>query len=500
MSLFENAINELADRNEQPRSRQRTPDPPTTTVAGQSVPIETHGASVTVGGEAVDVEEPETAQTSSDTWLSSSDKYGHPRGREAIEARQIVQTSAMQAIANGIVDQLLGGELTAESDDELSGPAAAFWDLLRDILHGPHLMDDDLDDLIAAAVEDMLGPGNAYWQMLPSANGDLPVASLIPLDALTIRHNVNKHGYPQDPPYYQARGAFSSSGATSIGDLSPTSLDESDLVVMRYPRGRRSHRFYPLSPSIQVKEWLEILANSTTHHNRFYSDNQVPPGLLQILNASDQTVDDVSESIQAAAGDPRSVEVVGGEGQAMWVEMGGTSVNLDILGEQEWFFQLCLASLGLGKAEVGLIEDVNRANGEIEASRIYKRVTGPFAQQFENAFRHIANQFEAYQDLDDPFDVRLRFTDPREERAREERLRQMWQADGLTLREYVRRRGDTDLAEDDDRFTVEVGGETIDYGDHPKFVVENLLRDARASVPEDAAEDAAAAVSETLDE
>ena len=487
MSLFEKAADEIAERRSSGASSDLdVPQTvPTTTVAGQSVPIEGRGATVTAGGEEFDVESPETVQASSDSWLTSSDRFGHPRGRQAIEARQIVQTSAMQAITNAIVDQLLGGELTAESDGDLDGPAADVWRLIRDVLEGPHLMDDDLDDLVAAAVEDMLGPGNAYWQLLPSADGELPVASMVALDPLTIRHNTDRHGYPQDPPYYQARGAFSSSGMISMGELTPVPLESTDLVVMRYPRGRRSHRFYPFSPSIQVKEWLEILANSTTHHNRFYNDNEVPPGLLQVLNASDQTVDAISESIQAAAGDPRSVEVIGGEGQAMWVEMGGTSVNLDILGEQEWFFQLCLASLGLGKAELGLIEDVNRSNGEIEASRIYKRVTGPFAKQFENGFRHVASQFEVYTDLEDPFDIKLRFTDPREERAREERLREMWLAGGLSLREYVRRRGDEDLADDDDRFTVEIGDRTIDYGAHPKFVVEHLLAEARGEPPAD---------------
>ena len=79
--------------------------------------------------------------------------------------------------------------------------------------------------------------------------------------------------------------------------------------------------------------------------------------------------------------------------------------------------------------------------------------------------------------LSNPFDIQLRFTDPREERAREKRLREMYQQGGLTLRQYIRRRGDEDLAEDD--LSVEVNGQTVEYGDHPKFVAEQLLREAR---------------------
>lgn len=490
MSLWDNARDEYESRHEHSGADAIDPEPTRQGAASASATITSRGTTVSVAGEDVPIEQPETSQSGDDgTWLTGTGAYGWPRGREAIQARQVVQTSAMQAITNGIVDQILGGELVFESDDDETDQAAAELEaLLRDVLNGPHLMDDDLDDLMTAAVEDMMGPGNAYWQLLPAADGSLPVVSLVPLDALTIRHNVNRHGYPQDPPYYQTLHAFSSEGVSSLGGAEPVPLESEDVAVMRYPRGRRSHDFYPVSPSMQVLEWLEILANSTTHHNRFYADNEIPPGFIQIMNAGGNTIEDVEEKIQSAAGDPRSVEVIGGEGQAMWVEMGGTAVNLDVIQEQQWFFHLCLASLGLGKAELGLIEDVNRSNGEIEATRIYKRITGPFAKQFHGAFRHIAQQFDLYQALDQPFDIKLRFNDPREEHARQERLRTQYQAGLRTYNDFQEAIG-RDPSELET--VVEIGGELVDYGDLPKPVLEHKLRAERAETPEDQAEDQA---------
>jgi hypothetical protein len=394
----------------------------------------------------------------------------------------------MELITNGINDQLLGGSLAFESDDDAdAGDAEAeLQGLIRDALTGPHLMDDDLDDLISAAVADMLGPGNAYWQLLPAADDSVPVAALVPLDALTIRHNVDRHGVTPEgePAYYQAMNAFGSEGVANLGAVNPTALERGQLAVMKYPGNRRSYQLYPKSPSMQVLEALDVLANSTTHHNRFYDDNQIPPGFIQVMNASSQTVESIQDKLEAASGDPRSVEVIGGEGQAMWVEMGGTAVNLDVIEEQKWFLQLCLAAVGLGKAEIGMIEDVNRANGEVEQSRVFKRVTGPIASQLSQAFRHVAEQFEAYTALGRPFDIEYRFSDPREERAREKRLRQMYNDGGLTLRQYVRRRGDEDLA--DEEMTVEINGTVVDYGAYPKHVVDALLRDARSDADADA--------------
>jgi len=482
MGIFEQAT-EAAAKRMSDGDDDDTPAP-----AGETAHLQGRDATVPVAGVDVPVEEPETVKTDEDgSWLSGEDRYGRPRGRDALEARQIVETSAMQAIGNGIVDQLLGGELAFESDDGQAGSAEAeVQALIREVLTGPHLGRTDLDDLITAAVFDMLGPGNAYWQLHPPADGsgvDLPVVALSSLDALTIRHNTSRNGVPLDPPYYQAQGAFTSDGVGTLGQVDPTPLQDGQLAVMHYPRGHRSNEFYPMSPALQVKEWLEILHNSTTHHGRFYSDNEIPPGLIQVMQANQQTVKKVKNKIQEASGDPRDVPVIGGDGGAQWLDLGGTAVNLNIIEEQRWFFQLCLASLGLGKQELGFIEDVNRSNGEVESSRIYKRITGPFAKQFHGAFHHVAEQFDVYTALDTPFDIRLRFTDPREERAREQRLREMYQAGGLTLRQYIRRRGDEDLA--DNEMVVELNGETINYADHPKHVVEHLLREARADADMD---------------
>lgn len=478
MSLLDNAKRDYRQR----RASDEPADPEP--ASAQADIVATRQNEVTVDGETFDLSEVETVQSGGTSWLSTATKHGKPRGRDALQARKISQTAAMESITNGIVDQLLGGELTADSEDELTGPDADLWEFIADVLRGPHPMGNDLDDLITAAVGDLIGPGNAYWQIVGSQDGSLPVAALIPLDALTVRHNLDRHGFvPEDePPYWQAQGAFTAEGLANMGAISPVPLERDQLAVMHYPRGKRSYQVYPKSPSLQVMEWLEILVNSTTHHNRYYNDNEVPPGFVQVLNASNRTVEDLKDKIQAAKGDPRKVEVIGGEGTAQWVEMGGTAINLDVIQEQQWFYELCLGALGLGKAEVGLIEDVNRANGEVEASRVYKRVTGPFAKQFNEVFRKVAKQFPGY---DGQFTPKLRFTDPREERAREERLRQMYNDGGLTLREYVRRRGDMDLAADDDAFTVEIDGTEINYGDHPKHVVRELLAAARGGDPEE---------------
>lgn len=488
MGLLGNAADELTDRR---AAAREAAEPDTTGPTGQTASLNARESTVTIGGDEVKIENIDTQQSGGEgNWLTGThNEYGIPRGIEAVEHRQIVQTSAMQSIVNGIAGQILGGELTFQTDDDAMdalGPQATdraeqFRTLLRDILEGPHLPDRSLDQLITAAVEDMVGPGQAVWQLLGSEDGSIPVAAMQTLDPLTVRMNIDEHNQFGDTPYWQAQGAFAGEMG-GFGAIDPVPLGFDDVVLLDYPYGSRSYQPYPISPAWQVREWLEILANSTTHHNRFYADNEIPPGLIQVVGASGNTIADIKEKIEAASGDPRDVPVVGGEGGAQWLDMGGTAVNLNVIEEQKWFYQLCLGSLGLGKAEVGLIEDVNRSNGEIESERVFKRVGGPFTKQFEKAFLKVARQFDVFRDLGEPYTPTLSYSDPREERAREQRLREMYQAGGLSLREYVRRRGDADLAEDEDRYTVEIGDETIDYGDHPRWVAQAMLQDAGQGV------------------
>jgi hypothetical protein len=501
MSIFEDAAQSLgantSDESEQATdaAQTRTDNAGTTARQEPTYTTQVRGSTVQVDGDTITIEEPETKQPDqeSSNWFTSREKHGVPRGAEAIKMRQIGQTSAMQTIANGISDQLLGGELAFLdnedvmddfSDSELE-TTEQFKSILREILTGPHLGDEDLDDLIVACVNDMLGPANAYLQLLSPQSGDLPVVSLTTLDPLTIRHNVNEHGYPLDPPYWQATGSFGHGTSSTVAVKDPTPLQTEDVAVLRYPKGNRSYRVYPVSASWQVKEWLEILADSVTHHKRYYSDDEVPPGLMQVVDASDSTIKDIQNQVEQASGDPRDFPIVGGEAPANWIEMGGTAINLDVIQEQKWFFQMCLASLGLNKAEVGLVEDVNYSNGEVQADMVYKKVAGPFGKQFERAFVHIANQFDLYQELGEPFTPTLAHTDPRAEQARQERLQQEYEAGKLTLRQYVRRAGDEALAEDDDQYTVEIDGTTVDYGSHPKWVAERLLSNAGATEPDE---------------
>ena len=112
------------------------------------------------------------------------------------------------------------------------------------------------------------------------------------------------------------------------------------------------------------------------------------------------------------------------------------------------------------------------------------RVAGPFGKQFEQAMLEVARQFDVFRELGEPFTPTLAYTDPRAEAAKQDRLRDEFEAGVITLKEYHRRAGNEDLASDDDRFTVAIGGTEVDYGEHPWPVAKRLLSAAGATDPD----------------
>lgn len=430
-----------------------------------------------VGSGTYSVEEADTLQPiDEDNWFTVQE-YGIPRGPEALEAKQLGSTAAMEIVKNTITDQITGGDLAFPSEEEeLPDEVVALQDIFGQILSGPHLLGDDFDDLVAAAVSDMVDVGDAYWQTLAAdgAESDVPVLALKPLDALTMRINVDESGnWPDgddEPAYYQAPYQSYAGNSIAIGDTEPISLSRDDVVTLRWPGSRRADRVYPLSPTMQVKQWLEFLSNNVSHLNRFYNDNEIPAGIVSVIEGTDAAIDDITDTVEDAAGDPRTAPVVGSE--AKWVEMGGTALNLDIIEEQKWFLQLCWGAVGINKHEVGLVEDVNRNTASEQSTVIYKRITNPLTDSIEQAVeRQVLEQFEPYRALDRPFGFAVNYSDPEREAQREQELLERYQAGAIAYGEYRRQLGE----EPEDTEVTLPNGETFDYGPHPKHVGEILI-------------------------
>jgi hypothetical protein len=166
---------------------------------------------------------------------------------------------------------------------------------------------------------------------------------------------------------------------------------------------------------------------------------------------------------------------------ARWVEVGGSAVDLNVIEEQKWFIQLVMAAFGITKTELAMDEEVNYETSQAMLSVVNKRVTQPVASTISDALEtQLLPQFDLYNQLDQPFDVKLSHTDPREQRAQEEIAIEQYQQGALTYSEMREQMGD-EL--DDVNTTTTINGQTIDWAELPKTVLEAKLADLRNDGP-----------------
>jgi hypothetical protein len=435
--------------------------------------------STRIDGEEVDTAPSITGPTFSDGAQSfmAGDK-GRPRPREFWTAKQLGQTPPMQLIKITVAQQLTGGrpDVYAEND-EITGAAEDVAALIEDIYQGPHYQEMSFDNLITATVSDLIDLGWAYWEIQESANGEFPVASFKPLPPLQVQHEVDDDtgDLGSDPAYYWV--PYQRTGNTIGTDGDARGLEKERVVAMRDPQSSRSDSLYGESVATKVREWLELIVDIDVHQKRHFSDSQLPAGFLHFAgNVSDDKLEQAQDDIIEAAGDPHDLVTTTSDGDASWIPVGESVVDLDAIQEQQWYFKLVLAAAGLNEGELGIVEGSGFAK-ELPALQrmLYKKVTKPMkgaimdpqnSEVLPRIFDGLSTSVDTFLVLD------LERFDPIHEQIERQETMDEWREKAVSLNELrggIGREA-TELVMD----VPELGGE-VNVADLPRYVVDLVL-------------------------
>jgi len=449
----------------------------------------TSARATTIDGERVDLAEPMTGVTFDDGATAfMAGNHGRPRPRDFWTAKELGQTPPMQLIKITVAQQLTGGRPEVTSpDDDLAGAAADMAALIKDIYDGPHFQELSFDNLVTAAVSDLLDLGWAYWEVLPSEGNEFPVAGFKPLPPLQIQHTVNDDtgDLGSDPAFWQVPFKRSGNSITNNGDA--VALERDRMVVMRDPQSTRSDSLYGESVATKVREWLELIVDVDVHQKRHYSDSQLPAGFLHFTGAiQDDDLESIENDIAEASGDPHDLVTTSSDGDVSWIPVGESVVDLDAIQEQTWYFKLVLAAAGLNANELGIVEGSGFAKETPALQRaIYKKVTKPMM----NAILQPQNHQVLPQIMDglsgsveQPLELTIERFDPVQEQIERDETMDEWREKAVSLNEL---RGG--IGRDGIDLTAEVpelGGE-VNIADLPRYVVDLFLDTSQQLMPAD---------------
>lgn len=175
---------------------------------------------------------------------------------------------------------------------------------------------------------------------------------------------------------YKERAAYFQYGWTA-GSM-PVPFGKREIVyIMQNPRG---DSIYGRSPIEVLMNTILNLVYGQDYNLDFYTNNNMPEGVIQLLGAEKDHIRQFRENWQAQfqqkddLGNTRrkGYQVPLSSSEVKFTQFQLSSKDMEIISQQQWFTKILWMCFGVNADEMGFTEDTNRAEGVVQ-SRIFKR-------------------------------------------------------------------------------------------------------------------------------
>jgi hypothetical protein len=335
------------------------------------------------------------------------------------------------------------------------------------------------DTLCKEVLNDILTIDAGVLELVPGDGGYL--AEIYPRDGATFTKNPDEHGILPDPgsdvPAYYQVGAQASIAQDAFGSGLPrmTTISQMDTPLYRaitpIPFSRdqivwieenpSTDRQYGWSRVQMAHRLIEILLNQDISNLKYFPQNEVPEGILNLPGLSNDNLTRFREYWKdEIVGKPHKLALMNSTG-ATWIPFRASPKELEFLASQEWYNNLVWMCFGVSANEVGYVQDVNRSTAQEQAEAVWRRTTVPLLELLAGAInRSILPFLEAYWDVDGEIAFQ-------------------WDPHNPIIERQKRLEQESDLRlglSTPNRILVERGEEPVPWGDMPLALVDSLAR------------------------
>lgn len=399
------------------------------------------------------------------TRISFQTTKGVPRREDLITIRSLEQTHTVSLPIDTIQQQVstTPWAIVPDVDDVTSQHEAAAAD--AEELFRTAIDASTFDSWMKQLVNGILSINAGVVEKVPREDGYL--GEMYVRDGATFTRAPDKFGRlpaPPEPAYWQfslhgsvqpfswtdpLRELADEVGTMGYGRFSrepiPFSQDE---IVWMAEDGKEWHE-YGFGRVQKVRNLVEIILNQDISNKKYFPANEVPEGIVNIVEASQEQVQEVREWWNdEIKGQRHKVGILGGNGSDIeWMPFRATPDELEFIESQQWYNKLVWMVFGLNQNEVGDLSEVTRPGGSEQfAAKIWHRTTKPLLELIKN---HIETELLAYTEPYDRVDGELRWEwqhdNPEIERLRRERQTQDLDKGLKTVNEVRQERGESEL-------------------------------------------------------
>jgi hypothetical protein len=422
---------------------------------------------------------------------------GIPRAADLMTIRSLEQTHTVSLPIDTVQHQVAttSYEIVPDTDDPTAAHQEAAADSMRFFEGRYNTNNQSFDKLTKQVINGILSINTGTIELVPRSDGYL--GELYVRDGATMVKAPDRKGrlpQPPEPAFWQ----FAIQGAIQRFDWDDPVRDLAEHVgTMGY--GRFARKPIPFSRDELVwlgedgKEWhpygfgrvqkvrrlVEIILNQDVSNRKYFPANEVPEGIVNIVEASQEQVQDVREWWnEEIKGERHKVGILGGNGSDIeWMPFRATPEELEFIESQKWYNKLVWYVFGVSANEIGHIEDVNRAASAEQGMAVWRKTTKPLLEVVQNGINTgILPYMEPYDRVDGELRFEWQFDNPEVEQLEREKQHQDLDRGLRTINEVRQERGVSEVPWGDipDELRAAIARR------HPRWALENW-----GDVPED---------------
>lgn len=431
------------------------------------MPVYAHDLKDTIAGFNAASNEPRGQRSSR---LRFGNVKGVPRVADLITIRALEQTHTVSLPIDTIQQQVSSTPFSIvpdmppnDSPTDAHDEAAAELENWFEGGYNPN--PDDFDTWIKQITNGILSVNAGVTELVPDNSGYL--SEMYVRDGATFTRNPDDHGRLPDPPepaYWQfslhgAMEPFSRDRALrdladEIGPLGygrrsrePVQFSRDEIVWMDED-GKEWHE-YGFGRVQKVARLVEIILNQDLSNKKYFPANEVPEGIVNVVEANQDQVDEIREWWdEEIKGERHKVGILGGNGSDIeWMPFRASPEELEFIESQKWYNKLVWMVFGLNQNEVGDISEITRPGGtEQFAATIWRRTTKPLLELIANAINsQILPYFREYEAVDGEIKFEWTYDNPQIRKLERQRQHEDLQNGLATVNEVRRSRGEDEL-------------------------------------------------------
>lgn len=230
-------------------------------------------------------------------------------------------------------------------------------EFLNSLYEHPNQAGDSWRDIIVKLVEDILVLDMGVLEKVKNLKGE--VLEIYQVDGGTIVVNTDKFGLFKDPAYYQYLGYSTQPDAEfELDDL---------LIFQVNPQGTVGKVGYGSSPVEAIAMTALTSLQTAMYNQTFFDQNTLPPNMINLPGISNDALVGFREQfVSTLQGKPWSTVFTNSPTSIDVKPLRPTNMEMQFMELTKWLTHLILSVFGLNPVDLGMVEDVNRSNSEVQ--------------------------------------------------------------------------------------------------------------------------------------